>query len=277
MYKAGPHTTITSPTHLAYRTVMEVKAVLVLTLLVIAPVTPRANTLSDVAIRANETLQGLFYYYWAHDPDAKKIGFFFACGQIGGMGNPNEWRQCVCYSRTACVNCYRWWDAVALESIANYGIYTKTKQYANIPDVVFAHSPYNANWDASISCTFVDDFSWYGIAYLRVYDWLQVYTITLYFIFFCLIVFFPPSNRILSGLIDLLQSTTGPGSMVGMMTVVGSGGILVAISSSRTQSQLWRFCTLDPSWHTCFQMRHCTWRELKRSGTGFSVSTVGMV
>lgn len=151
-----------------------IKAVLVVVLLMMAPAIPRAETLSGVATRAQETLQGLFHYYWTHDPYSKKVGFFFACGQIGGVGIPDTWTQCVCYSPASCVNCYRWWDAVALESIANYGIYTKTKQYADIPDIVFAHSPYNANWDTSVYCTFVDDFSWYGIAYLRVYEWLKV-------------------------------------------------------------------------------------------------------
>ena len=134
-----------------------------------------ATMLDDVTNRAEETLQGMFQYYWTHDPNAKAVGFFFACGQVGGMGNGgNPWAECICYNQAACVNCYRWWDAVTLEAIANYGIYTKTKQYAKIPDTFFAHSPYNGNWNAKVYCTFVDDFSWYGIAYLRVYDWLQV-------------------------------------------------------------------------------------------------------
>lgn len=65
-----------------------------------------------------------------------------------------------------------------MEAVATYGIYTNTKpikEYADMASSIFAHSPYNANWNASgDGCTYVDDFSWYGIAYLRVYEWLKV-------------------------------------------------------------------------------------------------------
>ena len=131
---------------------------------------------ADAKTRANQTLLGLFEYYWTNDPKAKHIKFFYACGQIGGDGSPNRWDQCSCDSRHQCVNCYRWWDAVALESVATHGIYTSDKQRAYTAEVIFAHSPYNANWNATAVCTFVDDFLWYGIAYLRVYEWLNVST-----------------------------------------------------------------------------------------------------
>ena len=168
---------LATPTVLAMEGAWHARTTLVFTALslTVGLATTQPATIAEVTGRANETLQGLFRYYWAHDTYYKAVGFFFACGQVGGMGNGgNPWSQCLCYNQQACVNCYRWWDAVALESIANYGIYTKTKQYAQIADVIFAHSPYNAKWDASVYCTFVDDFTWYGIAYLRVYDWLKV-------------------------------------------------------------------------------------------------------
>ena len=130
--------------------------------------------LPNATFRAKQTLGGLLSYNWQTDPQSKNIGFFFACGQIGAMGNPNEWKQCTCYNMDACTNCYRWWDAVALESIANNGIYTNTKDHADIPGKIFAHSPYNDKWDAAVTCTYIDDFAWYGIAYLRVYEWLKV-------------------------------------------------------------------------------------------------------
>lgn len=140
-----------------------------------APNSPPPPSLSPID-RANYTLQGLFQYYWMTDPVYKQIQFFFACGQIGGGGSPYSWNKCSCYSTEACVNCYRWWDAVALESIASFGIYTETKNHVDVPDVIFSHSPYNSNWDGKSGyyCTFVDDFAWYGIAYLRVYEWLKV-------------------------------------------------------------------------------------------------------
>ena len=135
-----------------------------------------AARLPNATIRATETLNGLFHYYWQLDPRAKSIGFFFACGQIGGWGGPEQWDKCSCNTRDACTNCYRWWDAVALESLATYGIYMNTKRNASIANTIFAHSPYNSKWNATKDCTFIDDFLWYGIAYLRVYEWLKVMT-----------------------------------------------------------------------------------------------------
>ena len=129
---------------------------------------------ADPKSRAEQALQGLFHYYWKSDPLKKPIEFFFVCGQIGGWGKPHSEYECSCNHPNSCVNCYRWWDAVALESIATYGIYTNSKNYSKAADVIFSHAPYNANWNATVTCTFIDDFSWYGIAYLRVYEWLQV-------------------------------------------------------------------------------------------------------
>lgn len=123
--------------------------------------------------RAQQALSGLMDYYWNHDPVAKNISFFFACGQIGGQGYPNDWTKCSCYNPDSCLNCYRWWDAVAIESVATYGIYMSTSNHSDIVGSVFDHSPYNGDWDG-LTSTFVDDFTWYGIAYLRVYEWLNV-------------------------------------------------------------------------------------------------------
>lgn len=126
------------------------------------------------ASRAYLTLEGLFNYYWKSDPLAQKIKFFFVCGQVGGWGELHEEDVCSCNNPKSCVNCYRWYDAVALESVATYGIYTNTKNHSEVAEVIFDHSPYNGNWDAKAVCTFIDDFCWYGIAYLRVYEWLKV-------------------------------------------------------------------------------------------------------
>ena len=128
---------------------------------------------TNASTRVDQTLQGLLHYFWRNDPQRKHVQFFFACGQIGG-GNTYNYATCSCLNPDVCVYCYRWWDAVALESIATYGIYTNSKAYSNIPSTIFAHSPYNADWNATEVCTFIDDFSWYGLAYLRVYEWLKV-------------------------------------------------------------------------------------------------------
>lgn len=122
--------------------------------------------------RAEQTLNGLFHYYWKRDPTHKEIKFFFACAQIGEVGTSKM--SCSCYNTTSCVNCYRWWSAVALESVASYGISMNTTNHSQVPDVFYQHSPYKADWNATESCTYIDDFLWYGIAYLRVYDWLGV-------------------------------------------------------------------------------------------------------
>lgn len=151
--------------------------------------TPLTFATPDAATRATSALDGLFHYYWEQDPKAKRIGFFFACGQIGGWGAPDKWDKCSCNTRTACTDCYRWWDAVALETVATYGIYTNSKRNATIAKTIFDHSPYNAGWNATALCTFIDDFLWYGIAYLRVYEWLKVsfasYLSVEYMLFVC--------------------------------------------------------------------------------------------
>lgn len=129
----------------------------------------------DAASRAELTLKGLFNYYWKNDPRDKEIEFLFACGQLGLMGTSKQ-SQCSCYAPSSCVNCYRWWTAIMMESVATYGMYMNTSNHSGLPDVVYSHSPYNANWNpsAAVPCTYIDDFLWYGIAYLRVYDWLSV-------------------------------------------------------------------------------------------------------
>lgn len=128
--------------------------------------------LAEAESRAMQTMQGLFHYYWRQDPQVKQIGFFFACGQIGGEDGG---QSCTCENTASCTSCYRWWDAIAMESVATYGIYTNSKNHSNIADTIFAHSPYNSNWPGKTYCTFIDDFAWYGIAYLRVYEWLKVH------------------------------------------------------------------------------------------------------
>lgn len=143
--------------------------VLVMTALVVS----KPTTLPDAEARTELTLKGMFNYYWKNDPNHKKIEFLFACGQLGQMGTSNQ-GQCSCSVPTSCVNCYRWWSAVMMESLATYGIHTNSKNHSGLPSVVFNHSPYNANWNPVATCTYVDDFLWYGIAYLRVYDWLSV-------------------------------------------------------------------------------------------------------
>lgn len=132
------------------------------------------STSTNASTRVEQTLKGLFHYFWRHDPLRKNIQFFFACGQIGGGGSQNL-GACTCDDPSVCLYCYRWWDTVAMESLATHGISLNTTIYSNVPATIFAHSPYNSNWNATAACTFIDDFTWYGIAYLRVYEWLKVY------------------------------------------------------------------------------------------------------
>ena len=124
--------------------------------------------------RAEQTLNGLLHYYWTSDPRHKHIKYFRVCGQTGGVGGYYYAGRCTCTDPASCVNCYRWYDAVTLESVATYGIYVQTTNNSDVPETIFNHSPYNADWNATAACTFIDDFSWYGLAYLRVYEWLKV-------------------------------------------------------------------------------------------------------
>ena len=126
------------------------------------------------ATRAFLTLEGFFNFYWKADPLAPQIKFVFVCGQVGGWGKPRSESQCSCDHPKSCVNCYRWFDAIGLEAVATYGIYMNTKNHSDIADTIYNHSPYNGKWNATAYCTYIDDFTWYGIAYLRVYEWLQV-------------------------------------------------------------------------------------------------------
>lgn len=135
--------------------------------------TSSPNTIEDAELRAQQTLSGLFQYYWKQDPSNTKIDFFFSCAQIGGIGTPKIGR-CSCSNPSSCVNCYRWWSAVALESVAAYGMYMNTSNHSSVPEMFYAHSPYNADWNATAACTYIDDFLWYGMAYLKVYEWIGV-------------------------------------------------------------------------------------------------------
>ena len=124
--------------------------------------------------RAEQTMSGMLHYYWSSDPLHPKIKYFLVCGQTGGVGESGYAGRCTCVDPKSCVNCYRWYDAVSLESVATYGIYMNTTNNSMVPETIFNHSPYNADWNATAECTFIDDFSWYGLAYLRVYEWLKV-------------------------------------------------------------------------------------------------------
>lgn len=133
------------------------------------------SNLPDADTRLDLTLKGIFNYYWKEDPYHKKIEFLFACGQLGMAGTGTQ-GQCSCYVTNACVNCYRWWTAIMVESVATYSIHTNSSNFTSLPSTVYSHSPYNANYNpaSAVTCTYIDDFLWYGIAYLRVYDWLSV-------------------------------------------------------------------------------------------------------
>ncbi|KAL1504220.1 hypothetical protein AB1Y20_010629 [Prymnesium parvum] len=108
---------------------------------------------------------------------------FFACGQIGGSAPPAAHAaasQCLCQSDWpfACENCYRWWSAVAAEASIDLALAAKLPpasaaggRIAALVESMWTHAPYNGRWDASARPTWVDDFAWYALAYLRMFDW----------------------------------------------------------------------------------------------------------
>lgn len=134
----------------------------------------RTKSLPDPETRASLTLKGIFNYYWKTDPRNKSIEFLFACGQLGQIGPGSGVGQCSCAVPKVCTNCYRWFTGVMMEALATHSIRTNSTEYSSLPEAVFDHSPYNGDWNATAVCTYVDDFLWYGIAYLQVHEWLQV-------------------------------------------------------------------------------------------------------
>eukprot|EP00299_Pterocystis_sp_00344_P016386 c8222_g1_i2.p1 GENE.c8222_g1_i2~~c8222_g1_i2.p1 ORF type:complete len:579 (+),score=91.41 c8222_g1_i2:35-1771(+) len=132
-----------------------------------------AGALPSSDIRVNQTLDGLFTYSWMSGNDGVPFGFWFACGQIGGCGDNNPpWYQCRCENKTfpVCTQCFRWWDAVILESIISISEYRNDSSYEYLPELIFSRSPYNSTWPPH--CSYVDDFAWYTLLYLRVHEWL---------------------------------------------------------------------------------------------------------
>ena len=122
--------------------------------------------------------------------------YFFVCGQIGGTGPAGttvQPDQCLCESDWpfGCTNCYRWWTAVAIEAMASYAIAkelkppsqhaataaaaatqpTEAEMILHAIESAWTHAPYNAYWNATEHGTWVDDFAWYGLAYMRAHDW----------------------------------------------------------------------------------------------------------
>ena len=121
--------------------------------------------------------------------------YLFVCGQIGGTGPAGttvQPDQCVCESDWpfGCTNCYRWWSAVAIEAMASYAIAkelepppsqhaaagapppsTEAETILHAIESAWTHAPYNAFWNATEHGTWVDDFAWYGLAYMRAHDW----------------------------------------------------------------------------------------------------------
>ena len=147
----------------------------------VTPQSPGCYTTASAACMCNEPEVG-------PDPAAvnKPAQFYFSCGQIGGLGGHNQVGtvspdKCQCESdwMFGCTSCYRWWSAVALEASVNYCIATGLPWNStglcgdvfNRSVSMWAHAPYNKYWDGSISAVYVDDFTWYALAYLRVYDW----------------------------------------------------------------------------------------------------------
>lgn len=128
---------------------------------------------APMADRLDASASGLFDLWWMYNETNStggQPGFLFACGQIGGTGTA-RWDQCICDDPSNCQNCYRWWDATAIEGVASRGLWRGDRLHAEKARTLLAHSPYNANWGGM--CAYIDDFSWYLLAYTRVYAWLR--------------------------------------------------------------------------------------------------------
>ena len=96
--------------------------------------------------------------------------------------------QCETDYNSSCLNCFRWWSAVSLESSVNYAIAANIQpphmspSYAHFRSAATSsnaslgsrilhaaqsswdHAPYNAHWNATAHPVFVDDFVWCDLA-----------------------------------------------------------------------------------------------------------------
>lgn len=121
--------------------------------------------------RVDAAYDGLQHYFFQ-----RKDGFWKACGQNGGLGHAPSRFDCVCEKGTPfCKNCYRWWMAVALQSLVslNEAIpsgHSSLNTTRQLIDTMRQRSPYTLR--AQPSWAYIDDYLWYVLMWLDVYRWL---------------------------------------------------------------------------------------------------------
>jgi hypothetical protein len=125
--------------------------------------------------RVDQAFAGLQQYFFT--TDTRGASFWKACGQTGGNGGAQNHFECKCEAKGAfCINCIRWWMAVALQSLISLNQVTPGHASLNATTSMLgsmrAHSPYTTR--AAPSWAYIDDYLWYVLMWLDSYRWLGV-------------------------------------------------------------------------------------------------------
>ena len=129
----------------------------------------RPATAEVPAARANATIAGLQRYYFN-----STMGTYLCCGQTGGAGGAGSNFSCSCErtDMSDCLNCYRWWAAQGLQvfiEAEKLGIIDEATVHG-VAEKVLAHSPYEWRFGKTMPWAYIDDYAWYVLALLAVYD-----------------------------------------------------------------------------------------------------------
>lgn len=119
--------------------------------------------------RVDAAWGGLSAYF--ADPTAH---FWKSCGQNGGNGAGVDPFNCACEAADSfCVNCYRWWMAVTVQSLVglNQAVPGHPTRNASLDLAAFFYdrSPFTAR--ASPSWAYIDDYLWYVLMWLDLHAW----------------------------------------------------------------------------------------------------------
>ena len=121
------------------------------------------------ASRADAAFKGLQAYFFDDRGSIWK-----SCGQNGGLGHAPSSFECKCESGPFCKNCYRWWNAVAVQSLITWSQAMPSAVPRNetirLIETMRAHSPYTTRADPAWG--YIDDYLWYVLLWMDVYEWL---------------------------------------------------------------------------------------------------------
>ena len=119
--------------------------------------------------RINATIAGLQRYYLNATGN-----YYTCCGQTGGSGGAAPF-GCACgrADLANCLHCYRWWATQGLQAfieaerlgVIERGLVLSTAE------AMLAHSPYNKDFGSTMPWVYIDDYAWYVLVFLRMFEW----------------------------------------------------------------------------------------------------------